>query len=72
MSLGLGQSREIAFVLAKTRASVWSPSVYTDFNVHHQRAAAAPNQRRACVLQKVAGTAGHSSFFWANPGMSRV
>lgn len=50
MSLGLGQSREIASVLAKTRASVWLPSVYTDFDVHHQRAAAAPNQRRACVL----------------------
>lgn len=50
MALGLGQSKEIAFVLAKTRVSVWSPSVYTDFDVHHQRAAAALNQRRACVL----------------------
>lgn len=49
MSLGLGQRREIAFVLAKAVTSAWVPSAYTGFRVHPQRAAATSNQRRACV-----------------------
>lgn len=36
MSLGLKQSREIAFVPAKAITSVWSPSAHTDFHVHHK------------------------------------
>lgn len=36
MSLGLEQSREIAFVPAKAVTSVWSPSAHTDFRVHHK------------------------------------
>lgn len=49
MSLGLRQRTEVAFVLAKAVTSVWSPSAYTGFHVHHQSAAVTPNQRRACV-----------------------